>query len=107
MHWQNVCEVSLSSKIAWQGVKRSASIDAWRIFCSTVNSRATLTPFYCSISPDQRHNRSDETGLRIMLTELTDHGIIAAKNLDDGRHLFIPHDLPVLKQILRFKPDAD
>ena len=42
-----------------------------------------------------------------MLTELTDHGIIAAKNLDDGRHLFIPHDLPVLKQILRFKPDAD
>ena len=50
---------------------------------------------------------SDETGLRHMLTELTDHGIIAAKFLVDGRHLFIPHNLPVLKQILKFKPDAD
>jgi len=50
---------------------------------------------------------SDDTGLRNMLTELTDHGIIAAKNLDDGRHLFIPHPLPVLKQILQFDPNAD
>lgn len=50
---------------------------------------------------------SDETGLRNMLTELTDHGIIATKFEDDGRHLFIPHNLPVLKQILKFKPDAD
>ena len=50
---------------------------------------------------------SDDTGLRNMLTELTDHGIIAAKNLDDGRHLFIPHPKHVLKQILMFNPDAD
>lgn len=51
----------------------------------------------------------DDTSLRLILNELTDHGIVVEKRDDqDGtKHLYIPHPDKVLSQICKFDTKGD